>query len=128
MITPFKLSCQSCGLSLEEAASFLKVRPEMAAAWWNGTEPTIDGILSDLHELYKSIDFAAETILDAMRDEADKTNEWPNEIRIEVAVNDQEAKKLGWPCVAAHAAVGRRLLEKMETAAIGHVLIVPVPK
>ena len=114
----------SCGLSMTEAAAFLKVSPEKARIWWEGGEKVPDGILSGLGDLFRYIDGKAARIYKSMMLEAERTREWPSELYLHIAADDDVARKLGFPCVAAHAAVSRRFLEMCQPEQIGGVIII----
>jgi len=114
----------SCGLSMTEAAAFLKVSPDTARIWWEGGEKVPDGILSDLIDLFRYIDGAAARIYKRMMDEAQRTMEWPGDLELHIAADDDVARKLGFPCVAAHAAVSRRFLEMCQPEQIGGLFII----
>jgi hypothetical protein len=104
MKTTFSLLCDRCGLSHREAANFLDVRLDTVKSWSSGRNPAPLGVLSELRDLYVTIEAAA--LANAKQIEALLDGDGaPDKIEIGLAGDDHEAQLLGWPCVGAHAAV-----------------------
>jgi hypothetical protein len=60
VMSPFKLLCQSCGLSLREARRFLNVRDRIVRHWWNGTLKPPKDVIAQLWHLFQRIDRRAQ--------------------------------------------------------------------
>jgi len=52
-------------------------------------------------------------------------NDMPDDIEVGIAVDDHDAQSLGWPCVGAHAAVIRRLIEILPKDIAKKIKVVP---
>ena len=104
MITIFSILCQRCGLSRQEAATFLKVRNDTVYSWSTGRNKAPQGAIDELRELYTRIESAADASLEEIKAMVNKRGN-PGVIELGIAVDDHDAKLLGWPCVGAHGAV-----------------------
>jgi len=123
-MTTYNLLKQSCGLSHREAAAYLDVRESRSKDWSAGRVLTPPGVLAGLFELVLRQEAAAEEALAVIEAAIDKHG-LPQSIPIGVSVDDHEAQSLGWPCVAAHMAVIRRLIEMLEPEIVPLIEIVP---
>jgi hypothetical protein len=96
----FALLLDRCGLSVREAAAFLRVREDTVKSWRTGRNPTPPGVFVSLRTLYAGQTNAAGEAL-ALLSSA------PSDMVVELglASDDAEAQLLGFPCVGAHAAV-----------------------
>lgn len=99
MTTTFSLLCDRCGLSLGEAADFLRVRPDTIRSWSSGRRGAPDGAIMQLRALYAQIDRAAGEAAKLARKQASGAT-----VELGLASDDREARSLGWPCVGAQAA------------------------
>lgn len=107
MITAVALLLDRCGLSIREAADFLKVREDTIKSWRTGRNPTPLRVINELKNLYEIIDDAADQTI-AMIDQASsmiKSKSTNFDVEIGIANDDHEAKTLGLPSVGAHAAL-----------------------
>ncbi len=100
MTTIIAILLDRCGLSIREAAEFLNVRDDTIKSWRSGRNPTPPKVIGELQALYLKIGVAAREALAVI-------NQAPLDADIElgIAVDDYEAKSLGFPCVGAHAAL-----------------------
>lgn len=98
-MTAFSLLTQRCGLSLAEAADFLGVRLDTVKSWSAGRNPTPDGVIDELRELYEKIEIAARNLLTIIEESGGGVK-----IELGYAADDKEARDLGWPCVGAQRA------------------------
>ncbi len=97
MITPYDLLRQRCGLSQQEAADFHKVRLDTVKSWCAGRNTAKPEVLAELRRLYQRIIHASGQLgarIDALK----------GEIALGEAMSDTMARKLGFPCIGAHAA------------------------
>lgn len=124
MTTLFKLACQSCGLSLREAAAFLEVRDTRAKEWWMGRRTPKPSVIDELLALAHRQEIAAAETVKVIQIQI-AARGVPEEIEIGVGADDHEAQSLGWPCVGAHAAVLRRVIESLDPDISAIVKIVP---
>lgn len=102
-MTSFTLLIDRCGLSLREAAEFLCVRPDTVKSWSSGRNPAPAAVLGELRALYAMIERAAGELIEQAETLVKKHGD-AAEIALEIAANDGEARKRGWPCVAAQRA------------------------
>ena len=122
--SPFKLLCQSCGLTMDEAINFLNIRHDTGKSWWLGRRNPPEEVLRDLHSLHARIDDVARNVL-ATIDQVEREKGELEKIAIGVAVDDHEAHDLGWPCIGATAAIARIVLENLAPDKLARVIIVP---
>lgn len=95
----FGVMIQICGLSPHQAAHFLEVPPRVVARWTRGVgRPTVSALaaLGDLQARQQNV---ADAIISSW-DEAGR----PASLSIAVARDDDEAKEMGWPSLAAQIA------------------------
>jgi hypothetical protein len=124
MTSIFKLAAQSCGLTMGEATAFLNVREGTARAWWLGNRTCPESVVEELIDLRVQQDGAAQETLNELVQLFAK-NKIPDEIEIGIASDDHEAQSIGWPCIGAHAAVIRLLMEKLPKEIAKKIKIVP---
>ncbi len=98
MITAYALLLDRCGLSHREAADFHGVRHDTVKSWSAGRNPTPDGVIAELRDLYARIERAAADQLKLIKKQR------PAIIELGLAADDHEAQSRGWPCVGAQAA------------------------
>lgn len=101
-----KLLSGSCGLSMREAAAFLELNEHNFQSMWLGRRPCPPGVLRELRDLYGKIDRAAVKLAERIEAEAETAD-----IELEVVPDDKAAQALGLPCIGAHEAMFRRVLE-----------------
>lgn len=95
----FGVLIQLCGISPHQAAHFLDVPPRVVARWTRGVgQPTTEALIA-LGGLQARQQNVADAIITSW-DEAGR----PPSLSIAVARDDDEAKKLGWPSLAAQIA------------------------
>lgn len=123
-MTPFKLICNDCGLSLPETATFLRVRESRAKEWWMGRRGCPEGVIGELLDLSERQDKAAAEAVKVIR-QSILQNGVPEIIELGMASDDYEAQQLGWPTVGAHGAVMRRVIRLLSRSEALHVYIVP---
>ncbi|WP_334151637.1 hypothetical protein [Hyphomicrobium sp.] len=102
-MTPFSLLIDRCGLSHREAAEVLGVRLDTVKSWSSGRNPTPASVVDELRALYATIERAAGELI-KQADAFAKKHGDAAEISLELASSDDEARKRGWPCVAAQRA------------------------
>lgn len=125
MSNTFKTLCQSCGFKMMEAADFLAVSPNTAKSWWLGTRTCPDGVKAELFDLILRQERAAEEAVEIIEAAIDKHG-LPQSIPVGVSADDHEAQSHGWPCVSAHLAVVRRMIEMLEPDVVSLIEIVPL--
>ena len=104
-MTPFALLVGVCGLSPDEAAALLGEDHGTVDAWIAGRSDALPSALAGLSDLEARIERAASAMAAMIQDA-------PAAAAIELgyAVDDAEARKLGWPCCGAQqAALGRAI-------------------
>lgn len=79
------------------------MRLDTVKSWSSGRNPTPHAVIVELRALYSKIETAAGELLKAAQ-ELTKMHGEAAEIAIEIASNDREARKRGWPCVGAQRA------------------------
>lgn len=102
-----RLMLHRCGLSRAEAAAYVAAEDRTVGRWLNGSfrmPPEKWQILVDLCERQ---DRAAQEALALSREKLSE----PGPISVEMARTQDEAERFGWPCVGAHIAVIRRMIE-----------------
>lgn len=117
MTTTFALLCERCGLSQREAADYLDMRYDTVAKYCQGTRTPPAGALTELRTLYAKIERAAAEALDQINRIIAETGAEPEIIELGLSRTDAEARKLGWPCIGAHAAALGLAQAKIGTAA-----------
>jgi len=123
-LSKFKLLLQSCGLSISEAAVFLNVREPSVKDWSSDRRTVPDGIIKLLLELSDKQKNVAQKALTEIEKIIDKSG-IPENLELGLATDDHEAQTLGWPCVGAHGAVLRRIIEMLPSKVAASVVIVP---
>lgn len=108
-MTPFAILCALAGLSHAEAASLCGVRLDTARSWSTGRRTAPPGAIADLRTLIARQAKAADEAVAHIARLA-QSHGAPDEIEIGYPADDQEVRSLGWPCVAAWAAMAARLL------------------
>jgi len=124
MTTMFKLVCDSCGLSIREAAKFLDVKLDTAKSWSSGRNTAPESMIDKLIELSVRIDVAAQEELLRI-DEARAGEGIPERIELTIPLTDTEAQTLGWPCIGTHRAIIRRLIETAPDDIVHRIALVP---
>lgn len=111
-----RLLLHRCGLSQTDAAAFLRnsrtgepVESRLVRRWISGEYPVPDNHWQALLDLCTRQDRAAEEMLALIRDQGGAGPR--SELTLRMARTDEEAECLGWPCVGAHIAVIRRVVE-----------------
>ena len=104
-MTPFALLVGVCGLSPGEAADLVGEDHGMVDAWLAGRGDAPLPVLVELSDLEARIEHAANAMAATIRDAPAAA-----EIELGYAVDDAEARHLGWPCCGAQrAALGRAI-------------------
>ena len=104
-MTPFALLVNVCGLSPGEAATLLGEDRGTVDAWIAGRSDAPPSALAELSELEARIERAANAMAAAIRNAPAAA-----EIEVGYAVDDAEARQLGWPCCGTQrAALGRAI-------------------
>jgi hypothetical protein len=98
-MTPFAALARLGGLSLREAADVLRVREQQAKDMASGRRPTPPGVIAELLDLIRSQEVAAVRALAQA-----------GAITLHVPADDEEARRLGWPCVGAWGAMAARVV------------------
>jgi hypothetical protein len=101
LTTAYALLLDRCGLSQREAAAFHDVRLDTVKSWSSARNNPPAGVIEELRGLYARIARAAAEAVAAIGAGATPAEA----VELGIAVDDQEAQSLGWPCVGAHAAV-----------------------
>lgn len=122
-MTVFALLAGVCGLSHREAAALLDVRLDTVKSWSAGRNPTPPGALTELARLVIAIERAAGEAVTIVEARAADTGE-PSAIELGLAVDDEDARAIGWPCAGAHRAVLGRVVARL-VASGRPVAIVP---
>ena len=122
-MTPFSLLTECCGLSQREAAALLGVRPDTVQSWTTGRRNAPAGALLELARLAVAIERAAGEGVAIVEARATDSGE-PSAIELGLAVDDEDARSVGWPCVGAHRAVLGRVVARL-VASGRPVAIVP---
>jgi hypothetical protein len=101
-MTPYRLLLSRVGLSQADAAALHGVRLDTVKSWCAGRNPAPAGVVGDLRALYAFQRRSADEAV-ALAAKAPPGAE----IEIGYAVDDAEAKAIGWPCATAqHASLG----------------------
>jgi len=101
-MTPYRLLLSRVGLSQADAAALHGVRLDTVKSWCAGRNPAPAGVIAELRALYAFQRRAADEALALAAKAPDGAA-----IELAYAVDDAEAKALGWPCAAAqHASLG----------------------
>lgn len=124
-MTPFRLLLDATGLSVREAAAFLKIREDTAMSWSSGRRTTPDGVIDELFTLLDRQRRAASETIDQIRILVRRQGVMPEQIEIGISADDHEAWSLGWPAASAHAAVARMVLEQAPPDLRHRLLFVP---
>lgn len=111
--TLFSAALRLCGLSLREAADFLGSRIDTVKKWSSGVNPVPAGVMAELHALAARIDEAAEQTADLYDELRERHPDEPAIVELGIAVDDHEARGLGFPCVGAQMAMVARLWSLM---------------
>ena len=104
-MTPFDLLLRLAGLSLDEAARFLDVRPDTVASWRQGRRNPREAVLDELRRLISRQEQEASNALAIARD-------------LRCPADDTEAQSLGWPCVGAWRAMAGRVIAASHSVAL----------
>lgn len=124
----FKILCQSCGLTIDDAASALDVRLGTIKGWWLGNRTCPASVITELRALSARQEEAAKQLAQIILDSTAADQESAAEmekIEVGIAVDDTEAQSLGWPCVGAQSAVFRHILRILPEELAVKVKIVP---
>ena len=98
-MTTFGVLLQICALTPHDAAHLLKIPPRVVLRWIRGAgQPSADAVAA-LGALQARQQDVADAILTSW-DEAGR----PASMAIAVARDDEEARSMGWPSLAAQAA------------------------
>jgi hypothetical protein len=101
-MTPYRLLLSRVGLSQADAAALHGVRLDTVKSWCAGRNPAPAGVIADLRALYAAQRRSADQALALAAEAPDGA-----EIELGYAVDDAEAKAIGWPSAAAqHASLG----------------------
>lgn len=119
----FRVLCESAGLSVKEAAQFLRADEGAVRCWHEGQNPP-PGVLE---EMFTLIDRQARAAHEALRRFHARlaTHEALELIELGLSIDDHEAQGLGWPTASAHAAVIRRIIESLPPGRRHLIRIVP---
>jgi hypothetical protein len=124
VMSPFKLLCQSCGLSLREARRFLNVRDRIVRHWWNGTLKPPKDAIAQLWHLFQRIDRRAQATVNHTLEQIEVHGR-PDFIELAIAGDDAAAQGLDWPCAGAHRAFVRRVMELLPRELAVRAALVP---
>jgi hypothetical protein len=103
MRTVYDLLRVRCGLSQQEAAEFHDVRLDTIKSWSAGRNEANPRVLAELRGLYQKIIHASGQLgarIDALKGDPSSTTE----VTLGTAESETAARKLGFPCMGAHAA------------------------
>jgi hypothetical protein len=101
-MTPYRLLLSRVGLSQADAAALHGVRLDTVKSWCAGRNPAPAGVIADLRALYAFQRRAADEALALAAKAPDGA-----EIELGYAVDDADARAIGWPSAAAqHASLG----------------------
>lgn len=112
MITIFSTLLAASGLSLSEAAAYLKVSRKNIERWSSGVLMPPDGVVDEMSSLVFRQTKEVESQLSLMSKKVSKTAE------ISYPVDDVEAQTLGWPCVSAYKVVLGRIIAECDASII----------
>ena len=108
--TPFALLLQHCGLSHRETADFLMTSVDAVKSWSSGRNRRPAFATGKLADLALGIDEEARGWFHMIEDGIDPDNVTPDVIELEIAPDDNEARKHGKPCAAVERAVLARVV------------------
>lgn len=111
-MTSFGLLLELSGLSQGEVAAFLKSSPIDVGCWSRGDHIAPDDALERLRDLIADQAQAADEALDIIEQHR------PDQIELGYPLNDDEARSIGWPCLAAWKAMAARFLAECPAPVI----------
>jgi hypothetical protein len=101
-MTPFGALCALCGLSLNDASTWLKVRLDTAKSWSNGRRRAPQAIIEQLRDLHARQRRAA---LEGVAEIRARGGDGLEGVDLTLPATDIEAQARGWPCVGAMRAM-----------------------
>lgn len=113
-ITPaaVRVMLHRCGLSQTEAANYVEVQDRTVRRWLDGTLSPGPDKWRSLVDLCARQDRAADEAVEQIKASMKELGKRPDQIAIRVARTQEDADVLGCPCVGAHVAVVRRVMER----------------
>lgn len=111
-MTKFGLLLELSGLSTVEAAAFLKLSPVDVGCWSRGDHIAPKEALERLRDLIANQAQAAREASDIIQQHR------PDQIELGYPSDDNEARSIGWPCVAAWKAMAARFVAECPAAVI----------
>ncbi len=111
-MTPFPILLQLSGLSHQEAANFLVVRPDTVKSWSSGRRTVPQGAVDKLCGLIAAQDRAAGEAIAQIAEltEPIAAHGAPESVEIGYPADDYEASHLGFPTVSTWAAMAARVI------------------
>ena len=122
-MTEFRALIESAGLSVQEAADFLRADERTVRRWLEGENPPTE-ILTQMFTLIDRKDRAAAEAIRIIEARL-ATAAMLAFIDLGLSTDDHEAQSLGWPTASAHAAVIRRVVETLPHGLRHLIRIVP---
>lgn len=117
-----KVMLHRCGLSQTEAANYVEVQDRTVRRWLDGSLSPGPDKWQALVDLCARQDRAADEAVEQIKTTMREFGDRPDQIAIRVARTQEDADRLGWPCVGAHVAVVRRVMERAPK----RIVIAPV--
>lgn len=105
-MTNFGLLLELSGLSTVEAAAFLKSPPVDIGGWSRGDHTAPDHVIEIIRHLIANQAQAAHEALDII------LQHHPELVELGYPLNDDDARSLGWPCLAAWKAMAARFVSE----------------
>lgn len=116
-----KVMLARCGLSQTDAADFVGKDARMVRRWISGELPMPVALWQLLVNLCAQQDRAANVEIEKLKARSRKSDNQPIQSLMMVVRTQDEARWRGWPCVGAHVAVVRRIIEWAPE----HITILP---
>lgn len=119
----FRILAESTGLSLQEAADFLRADERTVRRWLEGENPPTE----TLTQMFTLIDRQARAAAESIRviEARLATAAMLAFIDLGISTDDHEAQSLGWPTASAHGAVIRRVVVTLPHSLRHLIRIVP---
>ncbi|WP_412050254.1 hypothetical protein ACK6D9_00715 [Hoeflea sp. Naph1] len=103
-MTKFGLLLKISGLSTVEAATFVNSSPDDVGGWSRGDHTAPDHVIEKIRHLIANQAQAADEALDIIEQHR------PDQVELGYPLNDDEARSIGWPCLAAWKAMAARFV------------------
>lgn len=111
-MTNFSLLLGLAGLSTDEAAAFLKSSPVHVCEWSRGDHIAPADALEKIRDLIANQAEAAAEALDFIQQHR------PKQVELRYPPYDNEARSIGWPCMAAWKAMATRFAPNVQRQSI----------